>query len=353
MSRTHVIALGAALLSTIAVTSGIPGTQHPAAAATSICSTEYNPFAKSTATLRACGDAVYPLQRAGSLAGGGKSYTYSVNGTTITYDVPPPGFNPLKASDAQLQEYNLPTRAQFGSLWVKVIGGARHFLTPPPFLVALPNVKAALTNDHWSGFMATHHNYTSAFADYREPRTYASSCRSTSLVEWAGLGGWNTGDLAQDGTAISTPGAGNHQSWIEVLPLEPFIIPQPLYATRGYEFNATTTWHTNPERYSFYMVNTHTGDAIDPVVRSHDHDPSTAEVITERPLVNGVPAHLSNYRKFFVGLGAATWGTKGAGGFFQVRRNAIHMVDGSGHTMSLPGAPLSIGSWYMYQRKCN
>ena len=351
MSRTLVTALGAALLLAVAATSGVPETQH--AAASSTCSTEYNPFTKSTAALRQCGDTIYPLQHVGSLTGGGKSYTYPVSGTTITYDVPPPGFNPLKASDAQLQEYNLPTRRQFGPLWARLMRSAHHFLTPPPFLVALPNVRAALTNDHWSGYMATGHNYTSAFADYTEPHIYPASCHSSSLVEWAGLGGWNTGDLAQDGTAISAPGAGNHQSWIEVLPLEPHIMPQPLYATRGDQFNATTTWHTNPERYSFYMVNVHTGDAIDPVVRTHYHDPSTAEVITERPLVNGNPTNLSNYHKFFVGLGSVTWGAHGAGGMFQVHRSAINMVDSSGRTMSHPETPKSIGSWYMQEQRCN
>lgn len=45
-----------------------------------------------------------------SLPGGGEAYIYYIDGVKNTFFVPPKGFNPLKATDAQLAEYGFQPR---------------------------------------------------------------------------------------------------------------------------------------------------------------------------------------------------------------------------------------------------
>ena len=131
-------------------------------------------------------------------------------------------------------------------------------------------------------------------------------------------------------------------------------MPQPLFATKGKDFNATVTWVRTRKRegFDFYMVNTHTKKTAAPFVAIRKHDLSTAEVITERPTVNHRLRKLLNYRSIF-DTGEVTWGTSGAGLFGQAPHSQVVMIDSAAKTMSYPGNILGLGSWYMHFHRCS
>jgi hypothetical protein len=113
-----------------------------------------------------------------ALTGGGSRYDYSVDGSAVHAPVAPPGFDPLTATDAQLDEYGLPPRPKdLASLdgWTQQMTDL-HMVTPPPFLVELPNVRAdTVYSSNWSGYMVTGPAaaFTHAEVWYVEPTFYS------------------------------------------------------------------------------------------------------------------------------------------------------------------------------------
>lgn len=101
-----------------------------AAGATGSCGGD--PYRHSAAELHACGIQTYPLLSTVQNADGSTTYTYNVEGDVTTYRLPPAGFDFTKATQAQLDEYNIPPDANLSNL---------KFVTPPPFL-ANSNVTA-------------------------------------------------------------------------------------------------------------------------------------------------------------------------------------------------------------------
>lgn len=68
-------------------------------------------------------------------------YTYDDDGTQYRYYVPPPGLNPLTATDAQLDEYGLPPRPTditAAAAWQTEMSNY-HPGPSPPFLAEVPD----------------------------------------------------------------------------------------------------------------------------------------------------------------------------------------------------------------------
>ncbi|MGH9129816.1 MAG: hypothetical protein ACRDY2_12880 [Acidimicrobiales bacterium] len=203
-------------------------------------------------------------------------------GIETVYNVPPRGFDYLTATSAERKLYSIPAS----------VPSNFQIIAPPSFLAEIP--LSAFTNSHWGGWIAdsTFQQYTEAAINYQEPHLYASSCPSNSEVSWTGLGGWNSGQLAQDGTGANIPGLGQHQAWTEVLPTQPGLIPQPLYATAGDGFVAETIWNGGAH-FTFRLTNTHTEQSIAGQVTAYGYDGSSADFIIERPLNGSVFTNLS------------------------------------------------------------
>jgi Peptidase A4 family len=93
---------------------------------------------------------------------------------------------------------------------------------------------------NWSGYVnySSYQQYNSAAAIYAEPSP-SITCSKAAEVTWAGLGGYNSHNLAQDGTAYASAGLGNHQAWWEILPASYVGVPG-FYATAGQYFEAET-----------------------------------------------------------------------------------------------------------------
>jgi hypothetical protein len=88
------------------------------------CSGAFNPYGARRALLAACGEHVAPLVAERSLPGGGKSYTYDVDGVNETTPIAPRGFDPVTASAAKLAEYGFPPRPAGGralKTWLTVM----------------------------------------------------------------------------------------------------------------------------------------------------------------------------------------------------------------------------------------
>lgn len=126
---------------------------------------------------------------------------------------------------------------------------------PPPFL-AETHVRAdTAANPYWAGCVVSNTNqgtFYHAEAWYYEATFYGSSCNTNYDVTWAGIGGWGTSYLGQDGTSHNLPGIKDHQAWWEVVPLN-FVTPVSLYGHSGYLFDASTSYNSQHGWYAFYM----------------------------------------------------------------------------------------------------
>lgn len=180
------------------------------------------------------------LVSAKDLPDGGKIYTYSLDGSLIPEPVPPPGWNPLTASDDELKQYgplfqrpSEPAKLQDWSAKM-----SRLSFTGKPSQMCKTNHRSGLTHIEnysfpWAGGMtvngttnwntfywATGKWYQTAFQqaciNYYPYDTYY-----TSYSTWAGLGGWNNNNgqqrLIQTGTDAAKDWFEGIYPWWEML----------------------------------------------------------------------------------------------------------------------------------------
>ena len=330
---------------------------HPAHP--SLCARSFNPYKARTSLLRACGDKILTLRNVRRLPGGGKAYDYGA----YTELVPPAHFNVLRASARQLREYGYPTRRQLGRRWFSIMRHVRHPVRPQPFLVQAPAARpaaaiAASNPLNWSGYDVTGHDYLGVSAQWFEP-SFASSpnCSSTAFGQWVGLGGADddSPDLGQDGTAFNYPTLAAHQAFVQVLPNDrngPVAVD--LKAEPGQVFFAQVSWDPANSWYVYFMQNDGPsgGSASFHSAPAAAHDGSSAEVITERPVINGTLSDLSNYGQFQVQFATGDWGNSSSDGFNDLTNHSITMGDGNGQTMSSPGSLMG-SNWNMFFTHCN
>jgi hypothetical protein len=360
-TNRHVSFLVAMSVGALAASSQAAAAAQPVDSPPANCRSSFDVFHYSTAALRACGYRVYPLSAVKPLPGGGHAYVYneySGGVTTVTDLIPPEGFNPSTASNAQLDEYGFPTRPADPhalAVWQQEMSGWKGAAAPQPFDVADPYVQFDTEkNNIWAGYVVSGGAgaFNQAEAWYDEPHIYSSACGSnTAESTWAGIGGRYDGDLAQNGTAygVDVAGIGSHQSFWEIVPGNgPH--PRTLYGTPGYQFDASTRWYGSG--YRFYYHNDYSGktDAVD--VGTSEYVGTSAEAITEHPstLNNG----LSNFGTFNFNQTEANgneffdhWSPTGG-------RHGLWMYDRlSGDLLANPG-PLGFwGAFTMTQDHCS
>jgi Peptidase A4 family len=305
------------------------------------CNSMFNPYSYSRKIVSACGYESSPRIATKPLPGGGNAYIYMQNGHKVTFLVPPKGFQPITATAAQLTEYGLPARPKGKAdlaRWEKEMRRAKP-VTPPPFLAeSHSRAYSTYSSNNWSGYVAT--GSTGAFhqaeAWYWEPTYYSSSCSTNAAVVWAGIGGYlnNTGGLGQDGTAHGVPGLANHQAWYEVVP-DNDITPIGVYASNTDYMDMSTTWDPGPSYYAFFEEDITTGAYESFRFNTSDRDTRTAEMIVERPKINGSFSNLSNFQIMTFNKTQANG--SGLNNFSSLR--LLDMYDSSGVLMSEP-API-------------
>lgn len=214
------------------------------------------------------------------------------------YTPAPAGFNPLSASPAQLARYNIPAEPAGGrarAVW-RADMSKLHFVAAPLSLRAVrPNAASSVPDysDHWAGYVDYGGPYQTVSATWSQPSFSVSRCRRGALTLWAGIGGYGSEYLAQDGTSVGTPGLGRDQAWWEITPAG--MVPVPLYATPGAPFTADVSY-LGHGRFSFFMENDATGAAWSQSESAGGNvDLTTAEVIAERPCLTACSGTAARY----------------------------------------------------------
>ena len=322
----------------------------------SLCARSHDPYTESAQVLRSCGDAILPLLRVTPLPGGGHAYDYG----SYTRLIPPAHFSPLRASDRKLAEYGFPTRKQLGKRWYGVMRRFRSVAPATPYLAAAPRVLAgACSSPHyppvacaWSGeLIGGSRTFSAVQAIWTEPH-FLSGCSNDAFGQWVGIGGTGQGqvNLGQEGTTFNMPGFGQHQAFIETIinnsgkPVAASVSAHP-----GKSFFASMSWNSSSKVFSYFMQND-VGTTYNANSRT-DESPnlSTAEVISERPLVNGNTAELSDYGSSLAVSGAsAKWGS-GSG---WPSPTHVVMEDPNGIVLSDPSALSGSGNWSMDWSAC-
>jgi hypothetical protein len=241
-----------------------------------------------------------PLVDEHALPNGGTAYVFKqVDGNLVTAPVPPSGFRPSTATDAQLAEYDFPARPPAGAPglteWEQLMASYRQ--PPIPSFCNLPTVSAATPNSHWSGYVATQSSspFVDAWGNYTQ-QGITANCSGAQEVSWVGIGGWGgSTSLIQAGTGKTGSG---YVAWYEYLdstydshitaytgsqlhsgdPIHIFIS----YSTANQQVNLDV--FDNGTEYAF---NQH----LDPAF----YDGSSAEWIDERPEVGGAFTPLADF----------------------------------------------------------
>ncbi len=278
-----------------------------ASAPTAACPSSYDAETAPESTLQACGDKVYPLLSVSPVAGGGKAYYYETPTMGVTTLVPPASFNPANASTAELKTYGIPPEPEASSpehsMWEQMIHNMHYQAGAPSARLVVSHSTTgarqagsnsslgsseagAQTSHNWSGYgnYASTQAYNKSAAYWVEPSPVAT-CFGAQEVNWAGLGGWNSTNLAQNGTANGFPEVPEHKAWWEILPAG--IVGIPMHGTAGYYFEAQTLYEGYWEgrsHFDFYWYDYAEGAwYADQVWTTNGVDRSTSEFIVERP----------------------------------------------------------------------
>jgi len=343
------------VLGTLVSLLGVTGSLTARATPGIVVCASFNPYTASSAALRSCGEVRYPRLGTLHLADGGVASIYNYDGLRIEMNVPPLGLDLAKATAAERTLYGLPPEppardAASHDQWQATIRSL-HFVSSPPALYSDPAFRGSGTAKllNWSGYYTGGSTFTSAFGEYVEPGAH-TSCSPNSVSYWAGLGGIYSKDLAQNGTAQNEPGIGPDQAWWEILPYAPVVIQ--FWASVGYVFEPETATYDNGKSFNFSWYNAHTDgfQELNVVVTGgYSGALTSADFITERPLVNGKFANLTNF-------GTASWqGVNLANGvpFGNYTNYNATMVNSAGVTLATASSLSSKESFSVTYHRCN
>jgi len=309
------------------------------------------------------------------LPDGGKLYTYIINGVRNVFPVPPTGFKPIEATDAELAQYGFPPRPEVDTelaAWNKQMSYYKY--TPEPDIsvgvertygvakdvVTKPDSIYA-TSGNWSGYVATG-NFVQVQGDFTQP-TIATDCASNTYEgTWVGIGGWTgSNKLVQTGTGMDTiNGRRHYDAWFEYLSAahpNPPVYMNSLTINGGNSIHTYCSFQSSNNLFNAYIANNTNGTsqtALVDISASEYFDSSTAEWINERPtLSDGTISWLADLTKY----GSHSWSTcqayKNTGSWFNIASLAYSSIDMKrGTTTCASPSGLSGGSftsnWYAY-----
>jgi peptidase A4-like protein len=244
------------------------------------------------------------------IEGGGKKYSYALPGSSdefITVSEPPQGFDPLTASDAELQTWGFPPRASNAAgmeAWRELVGSYHGATFREGCRQTNPDREHGYLGEefaaNWSGYEDTANitlsprKWHGVFGRFYIPSDHGS-CSNSGVSDWVGLGGDHSGRFMQTGTETRN---GNYVvAWIEwwagesnfeynILNKagEPFLVEATNYVRMSLYYNYEL------EEYYVYITNDHTGqtELVQGHIGHQFYDGSTAEWIDEPegPLLN-------------------------------------------------------------------
>lgn len=254
---------------------------------------------------------------AGNVIAGAQSYQTSVSlpgitGATI-YTGAPEGFDPISASASELDAYGYPPRPDPGdtdayAAWVRAVSTTR--VTPqlivtnryhgPIHKIGAPVVEdntSTLVSTNWSGYALTSNGkppFTEVVGQWYVPNIGATSKSITGFSsEWAGIDGYNSSDVIQDGTEADFYGGSAHyNAWFEFYP-EPEMLPKGNFPVAPGDLISAYSWEEvvgGKVTGKFYMTNLSTKISFSTsltIPAGASFSGNSAEWIVERTTVNG------------------------------------------------------------------
>lgn len=227
------------------------------------------------------------------------------NGQTSTSVTPPKGFDPLSASDAQLSEFDFPTRPDDPAdlqMWTDAMSAFRSDDPPTGPVEYLPLGQGTVYSSYgyrWGGWVAgtwqeQSHHYIAIKGNFRVPND--ATCNTSNVTAfWIGLGGTANSNpsLVQQGMSCgdSTLGGGSkYRPWYEFADegVAKHFCSQPTtwQLNAGDVIYQNMSFQTSSNTGYFYFEDQTTGKAAS----CHDTPPSgwswnlnTAEWIGEAP----------------------------------------------------------------------
>ncbi len=383
----------------------VPHTTYTVALKSASCGKEHNSAHLATESLP--GAKHWQPVSESHLAGGGTLYTYSQNGQTVEYPVPPKGFDPLTAPQSELAEYGIPSRPSrsasdfdsWKSLWGSLgtvqtpnvwsvpsgEGVGSNPASPSSVLQAIGSLFGNVQSNNWSGYIAQapfYKNFTQVTSDTIQSTAVYTNCAHAEESNWVGLGagealfGGANGGLIQDGTSIvyrsllGTSGCGGiggpcYYAWYEYLtgqgkgPSE--INLSNVKIRHGDHIFESVNYIPSESRVVFWILDTTSKTSQIAYLNkntSRYYDGNTAEFITERPLINNqYLAPLYNYQTSkFYGTSITDYKNgryAGSGTLGSFAPKPITMVDSNGHNMSSPSTLSSNGNFTDIWHRCN
>jgi hypothetical protein len=253
---------------------------------------------------------------AGSLVAHGQEYSTAVTlpGVTgvTTYNAVPQGFDPVYASQDQLQEYGFPNRPDTNDTkayanWLRAVSVTR--ITPelvPTTRYHLPNQRltkavvegntAHSTSGNWSGWSLIGGSpvFDEVTGLWVVPNVSSESQAINGYMsEWVGIdGNCSCNDLIQDGTEQQfTGGKATYYAWIEFIPESEIVVPNFPIAPGDviYAYSAVGTKSGKITGF-YYIANYNTKKAISAslaIPPKTTFSGKSAEWIVERTEVGG------------------------------------------------------------------
>ena len=240
----------------------------------------------------------------------------------FVYNPPPAFFNPLTASDLELEQWGFPPRPGVSDVaayarWEKIVSVKR--VTPqltftniylgPARNVNFPSIGGAnATSQNWSGYVLDgangtfKTNETQVSADWNIPSVAQAigTCNSTwdYSFEWVGFDGWGSSDVLQAGNeADATCSSTLYSFWYEWYPNAETRVSSPV-AQPG-DWVAVQVWYTTTSPYGHaYWADYRTGASASVGFNPPSgttYEGNSAEWIVERPTVSGSLSDLANY----------------------------------------------------------
>jgi hypothetical protein len=232
------------------------------------------------------------------LADGGTRYTFIIGGVENVLHVPPVGFDPATATDAQLAEYGYPARPkdQTGLTgWQNKWGRFKpKTSSAEPTITIMKKSINDSSGSGWAGYADYYAGQTTKFGTvdgyYNQPSYNTGSPSDAREASWVGLGGYNTSSLIQAGTEMDAP-TPTYYGWYLYMDASGSTTghPSTIVVHPGDSMYAMVYWTTSnwPAGFEVWDWTTMTDFYVTAQAPSDCYNGQSAEFIDERPQVVG------------------------------------------------------------------
>jgi hypothetical protein len=216
----------------------------------------------------------------------------------------PKGFDGVNAKEDLLDLFGLPPRpAEPAALaeWLYMYV-TTAVSSAPAKVCESDNRNSSVPSPFWAGHIDYGSGIKKASGVFVQPGFLAVCAHASAHATWSGLGGFNSSNLMQDGTA-SNGGLTEIYPWYEIYPLEPEQPGDTPVIHVGDHVQATTTW--NPANLTAYFnilnvttASSHTYLQGGSIVAPY-YSGGTAEYIDERPANSGLQFPVDGDRYYY------------------------------------------------------